>query len=269
MRFILLGIGLWLLPFFGMAQTLPMLMINRVFAGSLSKSETFILEQTDWDNNDLFIYNTNRDGLLNDTAIHVFNDSLKDFHFPVPGGINRGFNGWSHFGDDLALHQGDSVVSAFDGVVRYAKFNTGGYGNLVIIRHYNGLETYYAHLSKILVQPDQAVNAGDVVGYGGHTGYAFGAHLHFEVRFRDHPIDPENIFDFSDHQLKTETVAVSASSHYALPVASYTSRYTIIRSGDTLSAIARRNGTSVRNLCALNGIASTTILHPGRSLRIR
>lgn len=116
-----------------------------------------------------------------------------------------------HHGLDIDLNVGDPVKSAFDGVVRYAQYNRGGFGNCVIIRHYNGLETYYAHLSKIEVRPYQRVNAGQIIGLGGNTGRSFGPHLHFEVRFYDNALDPTEIFDFENKKLRDENLFVCPS----------------------------------------------------------
>src|SRR5699024_9030407 len=94
-----------------------------------------------------------------------------------------------------------TVYAALDGKVRYSKYNHGGFGNLVIIRHYNGLETFYSHLSKLLVPPNEWVKAGQPIGLGGATGHAFGSNLHFEVRFYNHSINPKEIIDFADKRL--------------------------------------------------------------------
>lgn len=127
------------------------------------------------------------------------------FCFPVQG-MKTSPYGWrwerAHRGVDILLQTGDPVSCAFDGVVRLAK-PMGGYGNCVVVRHYNGLETVYGHLSKINVKRNQAVNAGDVIGLGGATGRATGPHLHFEVRFQYEPFDPEWILDFQTFGLRT------------------------------------------------------------------
>ena len=124
----------------------------------------------------------------------MVDDIHKDFDCPVQGIVTSRYGyrkGRYHNGIDLNLRTGDTVKAAFSGRVRYAKWNDGGFGNLVIIRHHNGLETFYAHLSKHLVAPDQEVKAGEPIGLGGNTGRSFGAHLHFEVRFYDAPMNPE------------------------------------------------------------------------------
>jgi murein DD-endopeptidase MepM/ murein hydrolase activator NlpD len=107
-----------------------------------------------------------------------------------------------HKGIDIAHSGNDTVRASFSGRVRYAKYNTGGYGNLVIIRHYNGLETYYAHLSSIEVDINQEIEAGKFIGIIGSTGHSTGPHLHFECRFMGNAFDPELIFDFTKGTLK-------------------------------------------------------------------
>lgn len=212
----------------------------------------------------------------------VVDTDFMDYAIPHPGRVSSRY-GWRkgryHNGIDIALNTGDTVVSAFDGKVRYAVYNEGGFGNLVIIRHYNGLETFYAHLSKHLVVPNQEVKAGEAIGLGGNTGRSFGAHLHFETRFYDAPMDPEIIFDFEQQTLRSENLFIhrglfrpgaTASENLAgIAAHSATSpRYHTVRSGDTLSKIARKHGTSVNALCRLNGIKPTTTLQIGKRLRV-
>ena len=136
-----------------------------------------------------------------------------DFCFPVcnPKTSNYGWR-WQrgHHGVDIGLNTGDPVHSAFAGVVRVAS-RMGGYGNCVVIRHPNGLETLYGHLSKINVQPNQSVAAGDVIGLGGSTGNSTGPHLHFECRFLYQTFDPEWILDFSNYSLRTRHLHLDKS----------------------------------------------------------
>ncbi len=215
---------------------------------------------------------------LKDTIWMCLEDSLSDkFHMPVDGAITSHF-GWrrgrNHNGTDLDLNTGDTVYAAWSGKIRYSKYNTSGFGNLVVIRHDNGLETFYAHLSKLLVVPNQIVRAGDPIGLGGNTGHSYGSHLHFEVRFYDIPINPEKLIDFKKKEVIDENLLVhrglfragSSSSGYTTTGGK---KYYRVRSGDTLGAIARRNRTTVSRLCQLNGITPTTILQIGRNLRVR
>lgn len=120
---------------------------------------------------------------------------------PVQAKCNSGFKyrwGKWHQGNDYAANTGTPVACTWKGVVRYAQFNSGGFGNLVIVRHFNGLETYYAHLSKIHVKINDTISAGGILGKVGSTGHSTGPHLHFEVRFFDSPFNPGLIFSDSN-----------------------------------------------------------------------
>ncbi|MFM7751320.1 MAG: peptidoglycan DD-metalloendopeptidase family protein, partial [Opitutaceae bacterium] len=123
--------------------------------------------------------------------------------------------GRQHHGLDLGLHTGDSVMAAFDGVVRYAQFNKGGYGNCVIIRHLNGLETLYGHLSKLEVLPNQYVSGGQLIGLGGSTGHSMGPHLHFETRYKDFSFNPQIFIDVENQSLLNDTLVLSKSDFTA------------------------------------------------------
>lgn len=146
------------------------------------------------------------DSLPDEITIRLIKGDEK-FCFPVKNIITSPY-GWRmrwnrpHRGVDIRLNTGDPVRAAFNGVVRIAR-PMGAYGNLVVVRHYNGLETVYGHLSKINVKPLQVVRAGQVLGLGGSTGRSTGPHLHFEVRFQYEPFDPEWILDFSNYTLRT------------------------------------------------------------------
>ena len=130
-----------------------------------------------------------------------------------------------HRGLDLFLRMGDSVVSAFDGVVRYARFNAAGFGNCVVVRHLNGLETVYGHLSKISVAENQFVNGGELLGLGGTTGRSNGPHLHFETRYKDFSIDPELYVDVKKGELISDTLTISKATLQALKYPSVVVRY--------------------------------------------
>jgi len=177
-----------------------------------------------------------------------------------------GFRKWRfHYGIDLKVHKGDSVYNAFDGVVRITK-RARDYGYYVLVRHINGLETLYAHLSKITVNPGDTIKAGVAVGLGGSTGRSTGYHLHFEVRYLGNPINPNDIIDFGKYGVKNQILALNAQ-HFEYKKEVDKIRFWTIRNGDTLGRISQRTGVSIAKLCSLNGIKRTTILSIGRRLR--
>jgi murein DD-endopeptidase MepM/ murein hydrolase activator NlpD len=221
--------------------------------------------------------------------IYVNDPTYCGYYHPFKGATTSNFgyrHGQPHFGVDVKLEIGDSVHAAFEGKVRIAKRNKS-YGNVVIIRHANGLETYYAHLSKLLVEAGQDVDAGTIIGLGGNTGHSFGSHLHFEVRYKGLPIDPNDLVNFAEFKLKTDTLIITRKTFdyvhktgYGAAGGTYTVkttgvkgkpayvRYYNVRKGDTLGSIAKRYGTSVTLLCRMNGIKTTTNLQVGRKLKV-
>ncbi|MDY5969544.1 MAG: M23 family metallopeptidase [Bacteroidales bacterium] len=215
--------------------------------------------------------------------VHLVNPRNKEgFVFPTPdqslvtshfGARRRRF----HYGVDLAMPTGKPIVSAFDGVVRVSLFNRS-YGNLIVVRHHNGLETYYAHMSQRIAQSGDTVHAGDTIGLCGNTGRSYGSHLHFEIRYMGAAMNPENVIDFSSRKLKNNMLQLTPRSFAKTGYASSGKNqsnakggvsYYRVRKGDTLGSIAKRNHTTVRRLCQLNGIKETTVLSIGRKLRIR
>ena len=202
---------------------------------------------------------------------------LTGFHMPTPSTkITSPFGPrWRkmHNGLDLKVNIGDTIVAAFDGKVRIVKYERRGYGKYVVIRHDNGLETVYGHLSKQLVEENQLVKAGEVIGLGGNTGRSTGSHLHFETRFLGIAINPIYMFDFPKQDIVADTYTFRrtqgskrAGSHDT-QVADGTIRYHKVKSGDTLSRIAKLRGVSVSTLCKLNRINPTTTLRIGQVLR--
>ncbi|MCL2414838.1 MAG: M23 family metallopeptidase [Bacteroidales bacterium] len=192
---------------------------------------------------------------------------------PPSGGATAGFGrrGWRmHFGQDFRCRTGDPIFAAFDGVVRIAR-RSATYGLFVVIRHHNGLETYYAHLSRLLVRAGQEVRAGELIGLCGNTGRSRGSHLHFEVRYLGAPIDPAHIINFETHELRNPVLYLSEYHFRYLEVERELNRaqFHVVRSGDTLGAIARRYGTTVNNIARLNGIRPNAIIRPGQRLRVR
>ena len=167
--------------------------------------------------------------------------------------------GRSHMGLDVKVKIGDTIRAAFDGKVRISKYERRGYGHYLIIRHPNGLETVYGHLSRRLVDENDIVHAGDPIGLGGNSGRSTGSHLHFETRILGNAINPESLFDFPNHCIVTDSYVFTKNKREV---------YYKVRSGDTLSGIASRNSTSVTNICRLNGITKNTVLRVGQTLRV-
>ena len=202
---------------------------------------------------------------------------LTGFHMPTPSTkITSPFGPrWRrmHNGLDLKVNIGDTIVAAFDGKVRIVKYERRGYGKYVVIRHDNGLETVYGHLSKQLVEENQLVKAGEVIGLGGNTGRSTGSHLHFETRFLGIAINPIYMFDFPKQDIVADTYTfrkakgVKRAGSHDTQVAGGTIRYHKVKSGDTLSRIAKLRGVSVSTLCKLNRIKPTTTLRIGQVLR--
>lgn len=180
-----------------------------------------------------------------------------------------------HYGLDLALPTGEPIYAAFDGVVRISKYNRS-YGNLVIIHHSNGLETYYAHMSQRNVVAGQQVKSGDVIGLCGNTGRSRGSHLHFEIRYMGNAINPEHVLDCSTHDLLSDDLSLTSASFRKVGNSGRggggggkaSSGWYRVRQGDTLEKIARRNGTTITQLCKLNGISRNKTIRAGERLRV-
>jgi len=173
-----------------------------------------------------------------------------------------------HYGMDIKLDKGDTVRSAFDGMVRVIQYDRRGFGNVVVVRHRNGLETVYGHLFKVLVKPNQYVKASETVGLGGNTGRSTGAHLHFEMRYYGEPIDPRIAIDYDTHTLRSDTLVLTKGDFEYLTELRKTVYHTV-RRGEGLGSIARRYRTTVNTICKLNGITSKTALSVGRRLVVR
>ena len=223
---------------------------------------------------------------------------LRDFTMPTPSRIvtsNFGYRrrfGRKHYGIDIKVYTGDTIVSAFNGKVRIASYDAAGFGYYVVIRHPNGLETVYGHLSKILAKEDDIVKSGEPIGLGGNTGHSFGSHLHFETRLLGEAIDPALMFDFASQDVKSdfyvyhnpdsfggdaESADDKASKGNAMAAASYVGEtkalqnggalYHKVKRGDTLYSIARDNGLTVSELCRINGLNSRVRIREGQILK--
>ena len=220
-------------------------------------------------------------------------DSLDQYKCPFQGEVHpRGKfglrRGRRHQGVDIPLKTGDPIYAAFTGKVRMSKY-LGGYGNVVVIRHENGIETFHGHLSKRMVAEGDWVNAGDVIGLGGSTGRSTGPHLHFETRYQGFAFDPQWLIDFKTGDLRHRLFVLKKK--YFSPYSNYEQdfedewkneeddkreeaeraamRWHTIKSGDTLGRIAINNGTTVSAICKLNGITPKTVLKIGRRIRVR
>jgi len=264
---------------------------------------------------------------------------LRGFAMPTESRkINSKFGrrwGRMHEGLDIKVYVGDTIRAAFDGKVRIRAYNGRGYGYYIVLRHTNGLETLYGHMSKQLVKENQIVRAGQPIGLGGNTGRSFGSHLHFEIRLCSTPIDPALLFDFpnqdvtgnfyvtsknygehrnialasaqriqDENEQRAESNATALHTENTAPIAAMNagfdedaneetigseastqqkaaattrrtrrsrtarSRYTTVKSGDTLYGIAKRNGTTVRDLCRKNGIKANKALRLGQRINL-
>jgi len=256
---------------------------------------------THWDTTTLFCW---KDVALTDlpTLIDLqLIDSLPEYHYPVTGCVYSKYGmrrRHVHNGVDISpLKVGEALYSTFEGKVRYAKYNSGGYGYLVIVRHPNGLESWYGHLCKLACRAGDYVSAGQIIGYSGNTGRSRGPHLHFEFRYKDQTFDPEFIIDFEtgalkfqNFQLERKFFNIHSRANELLEEDDYEESpqkelenadnpilveeanepvYHVVKSGDTLGHIAAKYGTTVSRLCELNHISKTTILQLKQHIRVR
>lgn len=230
-----------------------------------------------------------------------FNIDLRGFCMPTESRVitsNFGARwGRQHKGLDVKVYIGDTIRAAFSGKVRIVRYEARGYGKYVVIRHYNGLETIYGHMSKQLVTEDQEVRAGEPIGLGGNTGRSTGSHLHFETRLCGVALNPALMFDFRNQDVVDDYYMFRRSSYEhesvaanqlrgvgnkytsgdgddvelttAAPAATYAKnvRFHKVKSGETLSSIARKRGTTIEALCKLNRIGKKMRLMPGQILK--
>lgn len=225
---------------------------------------------------------------LPDEVDLVLCDSAHGWHIPGEGRLVSEYKmrrGHKHQGVDLGVGFGNPIYAAFDGIVRVAlpPRLTGGYGNVVVLRHANGLETYYGHMTQYIVETDDLVKAGEIIGYCGSTGRSTGPHLHFETRYMGQSFDPERIFDFKEGTLR-DTV-FTLKKHYfsiyshegqsdkesevaATQVPPKNITHTV-KKGDTLSSIAKKYGTTVKKICKLNNISENKTLRIGQKLIVQ
>lgn len=190
-----------------------------------------------------------------------------------PYGYRKKF-GRMHKGVDIGIRMNDTIYAAFDGKVRLTNYEARGYGNYVILRHPNGLETVYGHLNKFLVKANQTVRAGQPIALGGSTGRSTGPHLHFETRYMGYAINPQGIFDIQNRRTHGTSYAFSKSTYtQAASSKTYASAKTssthTVKSGETMAKVAQLNGISVRTLARLNGIKEGEELKAGQVLKVK
>lgn len=226
--------------------------------------------------------------------------NLKHFCMPTPSRVitsNFGYRwGRQHEGLDIKVYIGDTIRAAFSGKVRMVKYDGRGYGKYVVIRHNNGLETLYGHMSAQLVEENQVVRAGEPIGLGGNTGRSTGSHLHFETRLCGVAINPALMFDFREQDVVGDSYLFRRDSYKAESTeatrlrgkvgnGSYSREdvvgvsssqgdningevlYHKVASGETLQSIAEKHGVTVDAICRLNHIRKTMRLRPGQILR--
>ncbi|WP_299122971.1 M23 family metallopeptidase [uncultured Winogradskyella sp.] len=238
---------------------------------------------------DTAVYNPYRNTLVQFPLQIEFTDST--FSSPVSHKkVITSRYGWRrgrpHQGIDIDLVTGDSVVSVLDGVVRFASYS-GGHGKTVVVRHYNGLETTYAHLSHIAVKANDTITKGGYLGKGGNTGNSRGSHLHFVASFKGEYIHPEYLFDFSEsntiraqelwvtrewaharfhNSKRVSKVNVLTSKEAALASLKKEKKVYVVKKGDTLYGISRRNNLSISKICNTNAIKKSSPLKIGQKL---
>lgn len=242
---------------------------------------------------------------VRETLPESFRIDLRRFHMPTPSRvITSNFGprwGRQHKGLDIKVYIGDTIRAAWSGKVRVVRYEAKGYGNYVIIRHENGLETYYGHLSKQLVSENQRVRAGQPIGLGGNTGRSTGSHLHFETRLCGVALNPALFFDFRAqdvtgdfYDFRRSTVAresaratqlrgkgtsnsynpadvhspnaPKASQRTTASVSGSTTNYHKVEAGETVYSIARKRGITAEELCRKNNIGSDMRIRPGQLL---
>lgn len=234
----------------------------------------------------------------------TFKIDLRHFCMPTPSRVvtsNFG-NRWGrpHKGLDIKVYIGDTIRAAFSGKVRIVRYEAGGYGKYIVIRHPNGLETIYGHLSEQLVSENQSVRAGEVIGLGGNTGRSTGSHLHFETRLCGVALNPALMFDFRNQDVTGDYYVYNVNTYNEESVeatrlrgkvgnggytrdlvqngelGSYQNKthasndellYHKVKNGETLASIAKLRGVTIEKICSLNHLSANAKVRPGMILR--
>lgn len=228
---------------------------------------------SNWDSKKVDIYNLDIQKFQDSLVLKLYDQKIGQF-WKMPLNdllVNSRFGprwGRLHSGTDLDLNTGDPVYSAFDGIVRVRGYDRYGYGYHYVIRHKNGLETLYGHLSKFSAEIGQEVKAGDFLGKGGSTGRSTGPHLHYELRYKGLAFDPEFVYDFEKGEITKQDLLITKElfGHIANARAA---AYHRVKRGENLGSIAKRYGVPISQITRLNGISTRTILRIGQNLRIK
>ena len=202
-------------------------------------------------------------------VLEIENEAFSYYTSPKQGVVTSLY-GWRdkrmHKGIDVDLEKGNPVVSAFDGKVRIAE-RRGGYGNVVVVMHPNGLETVYAHLSRIKVKEGQVVLSGQTIGLGGSTGHSTGSHLHFEIRYKSHALNPSTFISFTEHRLYDNMIVLKKTRNgiNAYPI---NAGFHTVMKGESWGLIAKKYGLCNKDLCSLNGTQKRYYLKVGQKIRV-
>jgi murein DD-endopeptidase MepM/ murein hydrolase activator NlpD len=228
---------------------------------------------SNWDTKKVNIYNFDIKEFKDSLVVRLYDEQLGQYwKMPLTDVlVNSRFGprwGRMHGGVDLDLNTGDAVYTAFDGIIRVKGYDRYGYGYYYVVRHKNGLETLYGHLSKHVMEVGDEVLAGDLLGKGGSTGRSTGPHLHYELRYKGLVFDPENVYDFEKSLLTKQELLINKALFGHIAKAS-AAAYHRVKRGENLGSIARRYGVSVSTITRLNGISSRSILRIGQSLRVK
>jgi murein DD-endopeptidase MepM/ murein hydrolase activator NlpD len=236
------------------------------------------------------IYVAEDSSVSNEDETPPFSDVLSGFTIPFEGKVISRYGmrrGRMHTGTDIKLYLGDTVRAVYDGVVSRA-CRYYGYGNLIVVEHLHGLQTYYAHFSKFLVKQGDHVTSGQPVGLGGRTGRATTEHLHFEIRENGKAYNPELVYDFEnrkiwDHVQGKEALAeliTNPKTGQKIEITAKGNQYMnemstaavveyVIKAGDSLWKIARKFNTSVSRLCEHNNLTTQSVLKIGSVVKIQ
>ena len=223
------------------------------------------------------------DTLINATLDTIFCDSLSTGHFSeylIPG--NNGYiisrfgprSRRMHYGTDIRMNRGDTVVAVESGTIVRSNWGTG-FGNIIIVKHQNNIETYYGHLSKFLKKKGEKVKRGEPIALAGSTGNAKGPHLHFEIHENGKAFDPELVYDFKKSKIRDEAQQEESLAvvHKILRPKGYANKVAIpefysVRAGDSLWRISRKYKMSINTICQLNHISANKVLRIGQPLRL-